>query len=46
MRLFLVPVIVGGGLAALPDGVRTTLALIEQRTFDEGFALLRYAVQH
>lgn len=46
VRLFLVPVIVGGGLAALPDGVRTTLALIEQRTFDAGFVLLRYAVQH
>lgn len=46
VRLFLVPAVVGGGLAALPDGVRHRLALLEQRTFDEGFVLLRYAVQH
>ncbi|MFC6237241.1 dihydrofolate reductase family protein [Longivirga aurantiaca] len=46
VRLFLVPAIVGGGLAALPDGVRHRLTLLEQRTYDEGFVLLRYAVQH
>jgi dihydrofolate reductase len=46
VRLFLVPAVVGGGLAALPDGVRSSLTLLEHRTFDEGFVLLRYAVQH
>ena len=42
MRLFLVPVIVGGGKRALPDGVRLSLELREERRFDNGTVYLRY----
>ena len=41
-RLFLVPVLVGGGTAALPDGVRLDLELREERRFDGGVVHLRY----
>ena len=46
VRLFLVPAVVGGGLPALPDGVRTNLTLLDQRTFENGTLLLQYAVRH
>jgi dihydrofolate reductase len=46
VRLFRVPAVVGGGLPALPDGVRTQLDLLGQRTFENGTVLLQYAVQH
>jgi dihydrofolate reductase len=46
VRLFLVPAVVGGGLPALPDGVRAQLTLHGQRTFENGTVLLQYAVQH
>lgn len=42
IRLFLMPVIVGGGLAALPAGFRTSLELLEERRFASGAVLLRY----
>lgn len=43
--LLLSPVAVGGGKPALPHGVRLDLELLEQRRFDGGVALLRYAVR-
>jgi dihydrofolate reductase len=42
IRLFLAPVIVGGGLAALPDGYRTSLELVDERRFASGFVMLSY----
>jgi dihydrofolate reductase len=45
VRLFLKPVVVGGGLPALPDGVRADLDLLEQRRYDDGTVLLRHAVR-
>jgi dihydrofolate reductase len=42
IRLFLAPVIVGGGLRALPDGYRASLELVEQRRFEGGFVMLAY----
>jgi dihydrofolate reductase len=44
-RLFFVPVIVGGGKQALPDGVRLPLDLLEERRFASGFVYLRYRVE-
>ena len=41
-HLFLVPIIVGGGKAALPDQVRLELELVEQRRFGCGVVFLRY----
>jgi len=41
-RLFVVPVVVGGGLRALPDGVRRDLTLVDERRFAGGTVLLRY----
>ncbi|MGW0037410.1 dihydrofolate reductase family protein [Gordonia sp. NPDC003376] len=41
-RFYVVPVLVGGGLRALPDGIRLDLRLVEHRTFDDGVAYLRY----
>ena len=41
-EFFLVPIIIGGGLKALPDGVRLGVQLIEQHTFDNGTVYLRY----
>jgi dihydrofolate reductase len=41
-HLFLVPVVVGGGKRALPDGVRLDLELLDERRFDSGFVYLRY----
>jgi dihydrofolate reductase len=41
-RLFLVPVVVGGGKPALPEGRRLNLELIEQRAFGNGTVYLRY----
>lgn len=42
-RLFVVPVIVGGGLRALPADAALDLRLIEQRTFANGTVYLHYA---
>jgi dihydrofolate reductase len=42
VQLFLVPVLVGGGLRALPDGVRQDLELVTERRFASGTVFLRY----
>jgi dihydrofolate reductase len=42
VQLFLVPMIVGGGRRALPEGVRMPLELAEERRFASGAVLLRY----
>jgi dihydrofolate reductase len=42
LHLFLVPVVVGGGKRALPDGVRTDLDLLDTRRFASGAVYLRY----
>ncbi len=41
-RLFVAPVLVGGGRRALPDNVRLGLTLLEGHTFGGGLAYLRY----
>jgi dihydrofolate reductase len=41
-RLFLSPVVVGGGTPALPDGVRWSLELVDERRFGNGVVYLRY----
>jgi dihydrofolate reductase len=45
IRLFLSPILVGGGLAALPRGTRHRLALLDSRRFDAGVQYLRYRVE-
>jgi dihydrofolate reductase len=42
VQLFLVPVIVGGGKRALPDGIRADLELRETRQFTSGVVYLSY----
>jgi dihydrofolate reductase len=44
VQLFLHPIIIGGGTRFLPDGVRLSLELGEERRFDNGVVFLRYAV--
>ena len=44
-HLFLVPVLVGGGKRALPDGVRADLELVDERRFGNGTVYLRYRSQ-
>jgi dihydrofolate reductase len=44
LHLFLVPVVVGGGKPALPDGVRLELELLDERRFAAGTVFLRYGV--
>ncbi len=41
-QLFLVPVVVGGGTRALPDGLRLDLELLDERRFESGAVYLRY----
>jgi dihydrofolate reductase len=43
-RLFLVPIVLGGGKRALPGGVRLELELLEERRFRTGTVFLRYRV--
>jgi dihydrofolate reductase len=43
LQLFLVPIVVGGGKRALPNGVRSDLELLETRRFSGGEVYLRYA---
>jgi dihydrofolate reductase len=43
-QLFLTPVLVGGGKAALPDNVRAQLELLDERRFAGGVVYLRYGV--
>ena len=42
LHLFVVPVLVGGGTPALPDGVRADLDLLDERRFGNGMVQLRY----
>jgi dihydrofolate reductase len=44
LQLFLVPVVVGGGKRALPDGVRANLELLDTRRFASGVIYLRYGL--
>ena len=39
------PVLVGGGKQALPDGVRLRLELLDERRFGSGIVYLRYRVR-
>jgi dihydrofolate reductase len=41
-QLFVTPFITGGGLAALPEGARAPLHLVEERRFASGVVYLRY----
>jgi dihydrofolate reductase len=41
-RLFVTPVVVGGGRRALPDKIRVQLELLEERSFGSGVVYLRY----
>jgi len=43
-HLFLSPVVVGGGLPALPDNVRLGLELLDERRFGNGVVHLHYRV--
>jgi dihydrofolate reductase len=40
--LIVLPCIIGGGKRGLPDGVRVSLELIDQRTFPNGVVYVRY----
>jgi len=42
LTLFLNPIVVGGGNAALPDGVRWSLELLDERRFTSGVVYVRY----
>ena len=42
LQLFLVPIVVGGGKRALPNGVRTDLELLDTQRFASGAVYLRY----
>ena len=44
-HLFIIPIIVGGGKAGLPDNVRLELELLEERRFGNGEVYLRYRVK-
>jgi len=41
-RLFLTPIIVGGGTRALPSDVRVELELLDERRFENGVVYVRY----
>jgi dihydrofolate reductase len=43
-QLFLCPIVVGGGKAALPGDVRVALELLDERRFAGGVVFLRYGV--
>jgi dihydrofolate reductase len=44
VQLIVVPALVGGGKAALPDGLRVGLTLLDERRFGNGTVFLRYRV--
>jgi dihydrofolate reductase len=45
LRLFVTPVVVGGGNQALPDHVRVNLELMDERRFQSGVVHLHYRVR-
>jgi dihydrofolate reductase len=45
LQLLIVPVVVGGGNAALPPGLELDLELSDERRFDNGTVHLRYRVR-
>ena len=45
IHLLVNPVLVGGGNAALPDGVRIDLDLLDERRFGNGVVHLHYRVR-
>ena len=42
LRLFVVPMVVGGGKRSLPDSVRLRLVLLDERRFGSGMVYLHY----
>jgi dihydrofolate reductase len=44
LRLFIVPIVVGGGKQSLPDHVRLELELLDERRFDGGIVYLHYRI--
>jgi dihydrofolate reductase len=45
IRVFISPVVVGGGLKMFPDGVSLQLEFLEERTFKNGMTFVRYSVR-
>ena len=45
VRLHLVPVAIGGGTPALPEGFQARLKLLDQRVYPDGTVFLRYRVE-
>jgi dihydrofolate reductase len=45
VHLFLSPVVVGGGNAALPNGLRVRLELLDERRFGNGVVHVAYAIR-
>jgi dihydrofolate reductase len=45
LQLFLVPIVVGGGKRAIPNGVRSDLELLDTRRFASGAVYLRYRLR-
>jgi len=45
LRLIVVPVVVGGGNAFLPEGVGLALGLLDERRFANGMVHLRYRIR-
>jgi dihydrofolate reductase len=45
IQLFLSPIIVGAGKAALPQHLRLDLELVDQHRFTSGVVFLRYRVR-
>lgn len=43
-RLFVTPIVVGGGNHWLPGGVRVELELVDERRFGGGVVFLRYRI--
>jgi dihydrofolate reductase len=45
LHLFVMPILVGGGKAALPHHVRVRLALLDERCFESGVVYLHYGIR-
>lgn len=45
LQMVVCPVVVGGGKRFFPDGVRMNLTLIDERRFENGVVVSRYAVR-